>query len=413
MTERAKLTVRGGKYQTPGVYYEETVQRLASSPERSGVPLFVGLFELGESQPSVPDKGIYLQRWEQFDGAAFDSAVNAQETQRSFLSACVRGFFENGGQECFVFPIFAKGNGVAAAQALIGAFDEDGVLEQLEECDLVCVPDAMLLQESDGTLSTRLIVDVQSAALAYCKRMGERFAILDVPENDWQGDVRQVRQRAIEHWQALPSGNGALYFPWIKTRDITGPIPACGHVAGVFARSDARVGVHKAPANEIVVGATTPAINIDDAEQAPLSDAGVNCIREIPGRGIRVWGARTLRGQSQWASINTVRLVLSVNRWAERNLRDFLFETNGPELWDSVRRRFSSHCKELLEQGALMGRDPSNAFFVKCDAENNMQTQRDAGQLVVDIGLAPVRPAEFVVVRITRGLAGNEANIFN
>jgi phage tail sheath protein FI len=307
-------------------------------------------------------------------------------------------------------------------EALKNLFTKDerglrGFLEDIEDADLVCVPDIMM---ADVRGSQETVFELQQCVLEYCKDMGDRFAILDVlPRGDgeqaWSTpvgmeDVEKDIEHAIRHWQELPRTEGALYFPWIKDR--TGVwVPPCGHVAGIYARTDAQIGVHKAPANEIVEGAMDLATQLTDEQQSRLNDAGVNCLRSFPGRGIRVWGARTLSGQPNWRYVNVRRLFLTLVRWIEHNMNDLVFDSNGPPLWDRVRDRLGSHCSELFQRGALKGRSPDEAFFVKCNAETNPLAVREAGQLICEVGLAVVTPAEFVVVRITQSAAGATATI--
>ena len=201
------------------------------------------------------------------------------------------------------------------------------------------------------------------------------------------------------------SANGALYFPWIQTLNASGTlqwVPPCGHLAGIYARTDARVGVHKAPANEVVEGAVDVLVHVGDEGQSVLNGVGVNCLRVLPGRGIRVWGARTLSGQAEWRYVNVRRLFITVQRWLESETRDLVFEPNQPGLWDRIRDRVNNYCYTLYQSGALKGLTPQEAYYVKCDAETNPLPQREAGEVTTEIGLAPNKPAEFIVVRITQ-----------
>jgi uncharacterized protein len=209
----------------------------------------------------------------------------------------------------------------------------------------------------------------------------------------------------------LDSHNAALYFPWLDTglRDQEGTIqyvPPCGHVAGVYARSDMRAGVHKAPANEVLEGVLDLEINLSNAQQGALNPQGVNALRAFPGRGIRVWGARTLSPNSAWIYVNVRRLFLTAGRWIERNLASTVFEPNDPNLWARILRELNAYFNGLFQQGALKGATPAAAFYVKCDAEINPPAVRDAGQVITEIGLAPVVPGEFVVVRIIHSASG-------
>jgi phage tail sheath protein FI len=202
----------------------------------------------------------------------------------------------------------------------------------------------------------------------------------------------------------------ALYWPWIKTFDpSTGTsrfIPPSGHMAGVWARNDDTRGVHKAPANEVIRGVTSLQTQITKTEQELLNPIGVNCIRTFPGRGIRVWGARTLSSDAEWRYLNVRRLfnyleesILQGTQWA-------VFEPNDPALWARIRRTISAFLTNEWRKGALFGLTPEQAFYVKCDSETNPAEGIDAGQVVCQIGVAPVKPAEFVVFQLSQFSGG-------
>jgi phage tail sheath protein FI len=171
-------------------------------------------------------------------------------------------------------------------------------------------------------------------------------------------------------------------------------------VAGIFARSDARVGVSKAPANEELIGVLDLEFLIDAATQEGLNPEGINCLRAFPGRGLRVWGARTLSLDANWMYINVRRLVLTLARWIDRNMVWASFEANTPRLWNRIQRELSVYLSQLREAGALKGATAAEAFYVKCDSETNPADEREQGRVVTEIGLAPALPAEFIVVRI-------------
>jgi phage tail sheath protein FI len=337
-----------------------------------------------------------------------------------FLAYAVRGFFANGGESCVVLPL-RESEPARRFTALAPLLRQGGRLDDIADIDLVCVPDiVMKAPEPPGNLvfDQAQVFALQRQVLEHCQRMGERFAILDslpLVDGQYGTQVGLSLERAIEeHWGELVPTDGALYFPWLRVAPLTGSapqlVPPCGHVAGIYARTDAQIGVHKAPANEIVEGAVDLEVQLTDADQRDLNEAGVNCIRSFPGRGIRVWGARTLSGLPNWRYVNVRRLFLTLIRWIEHNTSDLVFEPNGPPLWDRVRTRLGAYCYELLQHGALKGR-PAEAYFVKCDAETNPLEVRMAGQLICDVGLAPVMPAEFVVVRITQSAAGTTATV--
>jgi hypothetical protein len=281
-----------------------------------------------------------------------------------------------------------------------------GVLDDIDDTDLVCVPDIMM---EDIRASEETVFDLQQQVLEYCKDMGERFAILDVLPGDL-ADIEKTMEKSVRHWRELMPPEGALYFPWVQVRSLEHPgkewVPPCGHVAGIYARTDARAGFHKAPANEVVEGVLDLQSHISQELHGQLNDIGVNCLRSFARRGIRVWGARTLSGHRQWRYVNVRRIFLSLVRWIEHNMNDLVFEPNNPLLWDRARDRLVGYCSELFRRGALKGRDPAEAFIVKCDGEINPLEVREAGQLICEVGLAPLSPAEFILIRITQTAAG-------
>jgi phage tail sheath protein FI len=177
-------------------------------------------------------------------------------------------------------------------------------------------------------------------------------------------------------------------------------------MGGIWARSDNTRGVHKAPANEVVLGAVGLAYNTTKGEQDTLNPNGVNCIRAFPGRGIRVWGARTLSSNPSWRYINVRRLFNYVEKSIEGGTQWVVFEPNDPMLWSRVRRDVAAFLSTVWSSGALFGLSPAQAFYVKCDSELNPPEQRDLGRLIVEIGMAPVKPAEFVIFRISQWAGG-------
>jgi phage tail sheath protein FI len=277
-----------------------------------------------------------------------------------------------------------------------------------DDVNLVCAPDLMKAYEVLGPErqdeADALVKGVQETILSFCARAHYPFAILDVPPH------RDVQ--AIAEWRmALPGGDtphGALYYPWIKIVDPADAkkqilIPPSGHIAGVYARSDGQRGVHKAPANELVAGAVDLPLNVTKNEQELLNPIGVNCIRPFPGRGIRIWGARTLAmTDPAWRYINVRRLFSYVEASIERSTQWVVFEPNDQVLWAKVRRDVSAFLRTVWLSGALFGMTPEESFYVKCDEETNLPELRDLGQMVCEIGLAPVKPAEFVIFRFSQ-----------
>lgn len=418
----------------PGVYYETFFERKVQPVFRTGVPVFVGFAKrLGRpvQQAQQVPRFYHLDRWAQFH--------LFQPIPESYLGHAVRGFFENGGEHCVVVPVESSREG-NMANALTDVFGPGKVLDDLEDVDLVCVPDTMLAD----IRSNHKVLEVQSVILEHCQRMGDRFAILDgFPDSQEHSsrlskqDKRDIRS-AITHWQDLPPEHGALYYPWVSVKEFSPAskpalpmsempcdehdrilgsgnsgdrpmkaepgrlVPPCGHIAGIYSRSDARTGVHKAPANELIEDVLKLEIDFDSDELAALNDAGVNCLHATRGSGIRVWGARTLSGQPQWSYVNVRRLFLTLTRWLRKSMNDVVYESNDPHLWDRIRQRLADYCRNLFDQGALKGNSPEQAFYVKCDAETNSREHWEAGEVVAEVGLAPTVPLEFIVVRITQ-----------
>jgi phage tail sheath protein FI len=375
-------------YLAPGVYREDIFPQPPVSL-RTGVAAFLGISHTHNAtgQEIPPNQPRPLTLWSQFE-QYFGKLLSS-----SYLGYAVRGFFQNGGRLCYVVRL--KNATHAALESGLKA------LESLNTIDLVCAPDIMWLPPSET--DPQEVQLMQSALLRHCHTLGNRFAILDsLPGADLQ-QIKQQRQGLIDTY-------GALYYPWIRLSD--GPVesgylvPPCGHVAGVYTRCDERIGVYKAPANEILEGVVSLELALTNAQQGELNPEGINCLRAFPGRGIRVWGARTLSPESNWRYINVRRLFLTVGRWIELNMANRVFEPNDTKLWAIIRRDLTAYFNGLFQQGALKGSSPGEAFIIKCDEETNPPEITDAGKVVTEIALAPAVPGEFIIVRIIHGMNG-------
>lgn len=381
------------QYQTPGVYKEEAFPTPVVEL-RTGVPAFLGFAAKG-----VVNAPEMLTLWPQFE------EIFGKPLAGSYLGFAVRGFFENQGELCYVVCLDDK---ASPDMALSKGLD---ALEVIETIDLICAPDIMRSPRSGNIAydSVDVWTMMQAAVLKHCDKLGDRFAILDSPPDV---SVRNMEKHPEKLRQEGLSGTtGAVYFPWIDVgeRDENGKVnflPPCGHIAGVYARSDRRAGVHKAPANEILEGVLDLEVNLTNRDQDDLNPRGVNCLRAFPGRGIRVWGARTLSSDPAWRYVNVRRLFLTAGRWIERNMANVVFEPNDPKLWARITRELTGYLNNLFLHGALKGRIPDEAFFVKCDSETNSKEVRDAGMVVTEIGLATIVPNEFIVVRIIHSDSG-------
>ncbi|MEM7092083.1 MAG: phage tail sheath subtilisin-like domain-containing protein [Actinomycetota bacterium] len=244
---------------------------------------------------------------------------------------------------------------------------------------------------------------VQTAMITHCEQQTNCMAILDPPPNKARADLMKSWRM---HSAMYDSQKSALYFPWLQIADPIGEdnmfVPPSGHMAGVWARTDATRGVWKAPANEVVQGIVGVQYKMTSAEQEELNPNGINAIRPFPGRGVRVWGAKTLSSNKLWEYIPVRRLFSYVEKTIEDNTHWVVFEPNDQVTWDRVTRTVSNFLTGLWRDGALFGASPAEAFYVKCDAETNPQDSIDRGQLICEVGIAPVKPAEFVIFRVTQ-----------
>jgi phage tail sheath protein FI len=289
------------------------------------------------------------------------------------------------------WPFTEEGETVIERSGLLG-------FTYVDEINMVCAPDEV---NHDGL--TDKVVD-------HCEDpdLKDRFAILQSKRDDVPGkigtDLRPPRD----------SKYAAFYYPWIKIIDpLTNRIkliPPGGHIAGIYARSDVERGVHKAPANEIVRGARDLQFIIGKPEQDILNPIGVNVIRSFPNRGIRVWGARTTSTDPLWKYVNVRRLFLFLEESIDEGTQWVVFEPNNEQLWDRVKQTITAFLTTVWRTGALMGSTPDEAFFVKVDRTTMTQDDLDNGRLIVIIGVAPTKPAEFVIFRIAQFTAGSEAS---
>jgi phage tail sheath protein FI len=278
-------------------------------------------------------------------------------------------------------------------------------LETVDEVTMVAVPDLVAALEA-GAIDREGFKAVQLAVIAHCELMGDRVAILDPPP--------ELNPQQVKTWRMEEAGYDSkfatLYWPYPKVFDpATGTskfVPPSGHMAGIWARNDDTRGVHKAPANEVVRGAVSLQSRITKAEHDLLNPVGINCIRTFPGRGVRVWGARTLSSDPAWRYINVRRLFNYLEESILIGTQWTVFEPNDPQLWARVRRTISSFLVNEWRKGALFGATPDEAYYVKCDDETNPAEGIDAGQVVCQIGVAPVKPAEFVIFQLSQFSGG-------
>jgi phage tail sheath protein FI len=238
---------------------------------------------------------------------------------------------------------------------------------------------------------------VQRAIVEHCEKLHDRFALLDsMPGHGLQ--------EAIDWRGHFDTSHASFYHPWIKVRGGTGEelflVPPSGHIAGAIARNDRLEGVHRAAANQPLEGLVDVGAPLRKRERDYAFDHRVNTLCAFPGRGIRVWGSRTLSSDPAFVQINVRRLFILIRKSVEKYAQWVVFEPNEETLWKKIVRSVDVFLNDLWTQGALLGASQDEAYYVKCDEETNPPESRDVGQLVCEIGVAPVKPAEFIIVRI-------------
>ena len=396
-------------YLAPGVYVEE-VPSGARPIEAVGTQTaaFVGVAPDGGARVN---EAVAINNWTEF----LRNYVRPENTEHSPLAQAVYGFFLNGGGRCYVVN-------VGPGQAIVG--DAKGrrgldLLEAIDEVALVAAPGYTDPASQDSVIS-------------HCEKMRDRFAVLDAPMLSGNVQINLLTQVAQVGDTKKPkagagAGSGdaavaadaplagpmrcresnfaAYYAPWLRTRNALNATqvvetPPSGYILGIYARSDAERGVHKAPANEVVRGALRfePAVNF--GQQELLNPIGVNCLRALNGRGLRVWGARTISSDPEWKYLNVRRYFNYLGASIDRGTQWAVFEPNGELLWANVRGTISDFLYNEWRNGALLGSKPEEGFFVRCDRTTMTQNDLDNGRLICLIGVAVVKPAEFVIFRI-------------
>jgi len=394
----AVKAIAGVSTSTPGFIgiVPDNVHLVAKDPAAAGATKFVN-FTIGAAA-KVPK---LITNWTQFtklfgdlvgdeNQAATADANPAIDAGLRSLAHAVYGFFNNGGSRCFVVRITAGADLGAALSAFA----------TIDEISLVAMP---------GNTDPA----ARDAIVTHCETVSDRFAILDGPVT--ADDLTDLTKIPADGGVAPKNTNfAAWYFPWIKVFDpatkLTAPtgdgslsVPPSGHLAGVYARVDNERGVHKAPANEALRGALDVSQPISKADQDGLNPKGVNCIRVLNGN-IFVWGARTVGGDANadLKYINVRRTLLFLRESIDEGTQWVVFEPNNPALWQKITRNVTAFLTNVWRSGALFGSTPQEAFYVKCDSETNPPELRELGQVVTEIGVAIVRPAEFVIFRISQ-----------
>ena len=391
-------------YRAPGVYVEEVPG--GTRPFGRVGTSSLGVVGVAPGKDAPKDVVVPIDNWTQFVRTFVGDA-----TEGTALSTAVYGFFSNGGTRAYVVNVGTGGSLTGTAKRPTGLT----LLEAVDDVAIVAAPGYTDPASYD-------------ALITHCEHelRQDRVAILDTVEQ--VDDVNQLTEVGTvtapaasgggDAASATPAGRGlrppispggyaAAYFPWLIVNDpVSGKqvtAPPSGHLAGVWARTDATRGVHKAPANTPIAGALGIVRPVSKGEQEVLNPAGINCIRFFPGEGLLVWGGRTLAAESsEFRYINVRRLTNMIKETVLKSTRWAVFEPNHHPLWAALRRDVTAFLTNVWRDGALVGETPQQAFFVKCDAETNPPEVRDAGRVVTLIGIAPVKPAEFVVFQLSQ-----------
>lgn len=373
----------------PGVHIEE-IQ--AGSKPIDGVSTSCAGFVGAAKRDSVPiGEPTLITSWYQF----VEKFGRFDKDKAPFLPPAVYGFFSNGGKRCYIVRVKESAEDVDYVGTARGSRSKTGLLalRDIDNVSIICVP---------GITSNV----VQRAMIEQCKEKGNRFCILDPPRKADVVVIKKHRDNLV-----CEKGFGALYYPWIKVsiettendrvKLIQDFVPPSGYIAGVFSRTDREHGVWKAPANVVVRGATDVEFDLPKKVQEELNLTGINCIRDFGEGVIYVWGARTLALDAQWKYVSVRRLCIFIEESIYRGTKWVVFEPNYEPLWARVRANIAQFLISIWKDGALMGTKPEDAFFVQCDRRTMTQNDIENGRLIILVGIAPVKPAEFIFIKIS------------
>jgi phage tail sheath protein FI len=387
-------------YIRPGVYIDEVpASHQPVTAVSTSTVAFVGCAASGPvSEPVLISSFTEYQRLFQ------RSAKADQYTQADAMTLAVMAFFGNGGKDAYICRLTSKDNDVAALTVNDYTRFYQTVLATLQGYSLLLLPGQHWSSNKNSPGNA-----VISASLAFCQQQRQCMLLMDLA-----ADV-QLNSAAATNTLGLPASSfAALYYPWLT---ITNPlakgtltIPPAAVAAGLYGRNDRRYGVWKAPAGVTakLMGITGLAVSLDDSVQQQLNSLGINCIRTLPRVGTVLWGARTLAGQTdtEWRYISVRRTAIFIEQSISQSLQWAVSEPNDQSLWQAVRRNISNFLITLFRAGAFQGAAPQDAFYVRCGLNETM-TQQDINQhqLVIELGFAPVKPAEFVIIRLRYSLS--------
>ncbi|MBB4895887.1 phage tail sheath protein FI [Streptomyces olivoverticillatus] len=383
------------------------------TPDERRVPQPIRGWQEFADRYSIPALGTELAALQKKATPETGDLKRVQVLQRCFtLAEAVYGFFANGGTSCYVVG-FLNPDAAVSESGLGGNAEERtglGGLETVPEVTMVAVPSLwdMTVAATDAADPPAPVLPTGKSLIgkvvAHCTAQRNRLAVVDAPPKQLVEPLKTF-VGTLDSPDSDAAAFTALYYPWVKVPGVDGvprTVPPSGHLAGVWARTDAERGVFKAPANQNLRGVLDLPTLLTDDQNGELNDKGVNCLRVFPGRGLLVWGARTRSSSRDWRYLNVRRLVSFLSDSIRQSSTWAVFEPNDDRLWAALRHSVTSFLTDQWRQGALLGRTPDEAFYVICDRTNNTSSTIDAGQVICDIGIAPVRPAEFVQFTITQ-----------
>ena len=367
----------------PAVYVDE----IGPGPRPiTGVPTTIAAFVgFAQDGPLTPTQ---INSFAEYTESFGEGAPN------QFLLHAVRGFFANGGVRCYILRLPPELCGADLDREVLWQQVAIALapLEELSDVSLVCCPDEYS------------VPGIAAALVAHCERLRYRIAVLAAPPNasDCVGPPQDVQSSYV-----------AYYMPWLLMENPRGgaalAVHPGGHVAGAIVQNDLRRGVWKAPANLPIVGVTGLTHEINRQQQESLNQLGVNALRNFAGDGIRIWGSRTTSQDPEWKYINLRRYFIYLEKSIQDGTQWAVFENNGETLWGNVKRAVDDFLFNEFKSGALFGITPQEAFFAKCDRSTMTQNDIDNGRLICLVGVAPVRPTEFIIFRICQLTADAQA----
>ncbi|MDO8474615.1 MAG: phage tail sheath subtilisin-like domain-containing protein [Candidatus Rokubacteria bacterium] len=371
------------EYLAPGVYVEEMSIHLKPI---EGVPTstagFIGPCHKGPIKRATLVTS--LADFERTYGSGRRLRLDGGAPRSNYTWHAVRAFFKEGGRRLYVarVPRWKAGD----CQKALKCF------EATEEISIVAAPGSTFGHEDGGTGTA-----IAKVLIEHAERMRYRFAVLDSGPGQSIEDVRAMRA-------GLTSSKAALYYPWVRVKDPRNArelsLPPSGFVAGIYARVDLARGASKPPANEVVKLAVGLDHKVTEASLTVLNSESINCIRAFAPRDFRVWGGRTLSADSEWKYVNVRRLFIYLEASIDKGTQWAVFEPNAEPLWAKIRRAVEDFLTSEWRSGRLPGSRPEEAFFVKCDRSTMTQADIDQGRLICVVGVAVVRPSEFVIFRI-------------